>query len=293
LPISPDAEITLEANPGTVDSARFAGYRDAGVNRLSVGIQSFDDRHLAALGRIHDADTAKSAARAAATTFDSFNLDLMFALPGQTTSDLARDLATTLEFEPSHVSIYHLTIEPNTVFARHPPSVPDDDAAAVLQDTVIDTLAHHGYDNYEVSAFALPGSRCRHNLNYWSFGDYIGIGAGAHAKISMPDHVIRQVRTRSPAEYMNRVDAGTHVTESKTVAVVDLPFEFAMNAFRLTDGFALADFTARTGLPVSTIIRNLDAAEQRGLIDRDHCHVRPTPHGRRFLNDLIELFLPD
>ena len=291
LPLAPDAEITLEANPGTAEAEKFAGFRDAGVNRLSLGIQSFNDRHLAALGRIHDAAQARRAAELALHTFDNVNLDLMYGLPGQTPVEADADIAAAIALAPQHVSAYHLTIEPNTYFHRYPPVLPDDDAAADMQVAVEAQLAAAGYEHYETSAFARPGRYSRHNLNYWMFGDYVGIGAGAHGKISFKNRILRESRARQPKAYLAWATAGALLPEQREVTVAELPGEFMMNALRLNAGFELALFASRTGLESTRILAALERAEARGLLSRDHQRVRPTPLGRRFLNDLVQLFL--
>jgi oxygen-independent coproporphyrinogen-3 oxidase len=291
LPLEPDAEVTLEANPGTFESDKFRDFRAAGVNRLSIGIQSFDPVHLKALGRIHDEREAHRAVEIARTHFDNFNLDLMYALPAQTERAARRDVETAIASGAPHISAYHLTIEPNTFFAKHPPAVPDDDAAAAIHEAVERTLEGAGYVHYETSAFAKPGRESRHNLNYWRFGDYLGIGAGAHAKISFPDRIVREARVRTPAEYMRRVAEGTQAVERREVGRSELPFEFMMNALRLADGFEVAMFAERTGLPIAAAEAALARAEAKGLIARDPLRIRPTERGRRFLNDLLELFL--
>ena len=293
LPLEPGAEITLEANPGTFERDRFRAFREAGVTRLSVGVQSFDDAKLRMLGRVHDAAQAKAALEEAARHFDTFNLDLMYALPVQTVDDLARELETALAFAPPHLSIYHLTIEPNTRFANAPPSgLPNDDTAAQMLDLITERTARHGLERYEVSAFAKPGHRCVHNLNYWQFGDYLGIGAGAHGKLSFPHRIVRQVRWREPMTYIERALAGEAVSNDEEVGRSALPFEFMLNALRLREGFELARFGERTGLPLSAIAPALDEAERRGLIERDAGGLRPTPRGFDFLSDLQSLFLP-
>jgi len=291
LPLLPDAEITLEANPGTFEREKFAGYFAAGVNRLSLGVQSFDDRFLRALGRVHGADEARRAAESALMIFGNVNLDLMFALPGQTVDDARRDAAAALSFAPPHLSFYHLTLEPNTLFHRHPPPLPDDEAAADIEDTVVEMLAHAGYEHYETSAHAKPGFACRHNVNYWRFGDYLGIGAGAHSKISFPDRVVRQLRWKQPQQYLAQVAAGAPVQEETTVSRRDLPFEFMLNALRLTGGVPASLFAERTGLPLSAAARPIAEATRRGLLASDPTMLEPTPLGRRFLNDLQSLFL--
>ncbi|WP_413891826.1 radical SAM family heme chaperone HemW [Candidatus Skiveiella danica] len=292
LPLTPDCEITLEANPGTFEKDRFKAFRTAGVTRLSVGVQSFNDAHLSALGRVHDRAQALAAVEEAAQAFDTFNLDLMYALPGQTLAELDEDIHTALALGPPHISIYHLTIEPNTVFAKYPPAVPEDDMAYAMLDRLTELTGVAGLQRYEVSAFARPGHRCWNNLNYWQFGDYVGIGAGAHSKLSFAHRMVRQVRYREPLGYMDRALAGQAVTQDDEVARADLPFEFMLNALRLKEGFALQDFTARTGLPVTAIQAALEAAEGKGLIQRDFTHVRPTERGFDFLSDLQALFLP-
>ncbi|MGA0024432.1 MAG: radical SAM family heme chaperone HemW [Burkholderiales bacterium] len=290
LPLAADAEVTLEANPGTVEAEKFAGFRAAGVNRLSLGIQSFNDRHLRALGRIHDAAEARRAAELALATFDNVNLDLMYGLPGQTPAEAEADVTAALAYAPQHLSAYHLTLEPNTYFHRYPPQLPDDDAAAVMQEAVEAQLGAAAYEHYETSAFARAGRRSRHNLNYWMFGDYAAIGAGAHSKISFKNNILRESRPRQPKAYL--AQAGLAGSAAQTaVSVADLPGEFMMNALRLNGGFELALYTARTGLPLTTLLEALDRAETRGLITRDHQRVEPTPQGRRFLNDLLQLFL--
>ena len=292
LPQAADAEVTLEANPGTVEAEKFAGFRAAGVNRLSLGIQSFSDRHLAALGRVHDAAGARRAVELALNTFDNVNLDLMYGLPGQTPDEAVADIATATAYAPQHLSVYHLTLEPNTWFHRYPPSLPDEDTVADMQAALETQLAAAGYAHYETSAFARPGYQSRHNLNYWLFGDYLGIGAGAHSKISFKNNVLREFRARAPKAYLAQAGSGAWETEPRVIGVGELPGEFMMNALRLNAGFDLALFSARTGLPLTTALAALDQAEARGLIVRDHMRVRPTPHGRRFLNDLIQIFLP-
>ena len=293
LPLEPGCEITLEANPGTFERERFKAFRAAGVTRLSIGVQSFDDAKLKALGRVHDRAQAIAAVEEAQHAFETFNLDLMYALPGQTPDELDADLTQALAFEPPHLSVYHLTLEPNTYFAKHPPSVPDDDTAYAMLDRITERTAAAGMQHYEVSAYARPGHRCQHNLNYWQFGDYLGIGAGAHSKLSFPHRVIRQTRWREPAAYMQQALAGTAVSSSDEVARDALPFEFMLNALRLLDGFELATFGERTGLPITAIQRALGEAEAKGLITRDWARVQPTPRGMDFLSDLQALFLAD
>ena len=292
LPLNPDAEITLEANPGAVEAGRFRDYRAAGVNRLSMGIQSFNPRHLKALGRIHDDVQARRAIDIAREHFDNFNLDVMYGLPEQTLDEALADIKMALSFKPPHLSAYHLTLEPNTYFHRYPPKLPDDDASADMQLAIEALLAEHGYDNYETSAFAQPGARCRHNLNYWLFGDYIGIGAGAHGKISFPERVTREVRLRQPKQFMEKALEGNAIQETRGVGAADIGFEFMMNALRLNGGFETRLFAERAGVPLTSVLAPLEAAEQRGLITRDHQRIVPTLAGRRFLNDLLQLFLP-
>ena len=293
VPLDQEAEITLEANPGTVERDRFRAYRAAGVNRLSIGVQSFNPKHLQKLGRIHDDGDAHRAIEAAHASFDNFNIDIMYALPEQTRDEAATDVRTAIATGAPHCSAYHLTLEPNTYFARFPPPLPDDDLAATIHDDVAVALEGAGFEHYETSAYARPGHACRHNLNYWRFGDYLGIGAGAHSKLSFPDRIVRQARFKQPKAYLDGVAAGTAVQEETKVSRADLPFEFMLNALRLTDGFAIDDFVARTGLPITAATRALERAEAKGLVERDHLRVRPTPQGRRYLNDLLELFLPD
>ncbi len=292
LPLEADCEITLEANPGAFEAGKFAAFRAAGVNRLSIGIQSFDDERLARLGRIHDRAQAVAAVELAQRTFDELNLDLMYALPGQTPADAQRDVECALSFAPPHLSLYQLTIESNTVFAKRPPPLPDEEAAAAMHEWIEGRLAAAGYEHYEVSAYARRGHCCRHNVNYWLFGDYLGIGAGAHSKLSFPHRIVRQMRFRQPASYLRNAAQGRFVAESVEVPRDDLAFEFMLNALRLNEGFAPNLFTERTGLPLSQIERALDAAESRGLIERDYRRIAPTPMGRRFLSDLQSLFLP-
>ena len=292
LRLEPDCEITLEANPGTFEKDRFKAFRSAGVTRLSIGVQSFDDAHLKALGRVHDRAQAIAAVEEAAQAFDTFNLDIMYALPGQTLEGLARDMQQALAFSPPHISIYHLTVEPNTFFAKHPPVLPEDDEAYAMLDRITEMTAAAGMERYEISAYAKPGHRCAHNLNYWQFGDYLGIGAGAHSKLSFAHRVVRQLRFRDPALYMDKALAGTPVAQDSEVARADLPFEFMLNTLRLREGFKLQDFTEKTGLPLTAIQAGLDEAERKGLITRDFVNVKPTERGFDFLNDLQALFLP-
>lgn len=291
LPLEAECEITLEANPGTFEAARFAAYRASGVNRLSIGIQSFAQDKLAALGRIHDRNAALDAIAVAQATFDNFNLDLMYALPRQTLAECQADVETALAFSPPHLSLYQLTVEANTVFAKFPPPLPDDDTAAAMHEWIEQRLASAGYGHYEVSAYALSGNECRHNLNYWNFGDYLGIGAGAHSKISFPHRIVRQERLKQPASYLGAARERRFVATSAEIARADLPFEFMLNALRLTSGFRTALFSERTGMPPSAIAEALATAEQRGLVEHDETAIRPTALGRRFLTDLQSLFL--
>ncbi len=292
LPLEPGCEITLEANPGTFERDRFRGYRAAGVTRLSVGVQSFNDDKLQAIGRVHDAAQARASVEEAREAFDTFNIDLMYALPGQTPEELRTDLRQALAFEPPHLSIYHLTIEANTFFAKHPPQVPDDDTAFDMLDIITEQAAASGLDRYEVSAFARAGHRCVHNLNYWQFGDYLGIGAGAHSKLSFPHRVVRQTRYRDPAKYMEQALAGAAITQDEEVPRNQLPFEFMLNALRLKEGFELARFTERTGLPLTALRKPLEEAEAKGWLTRDLQWAQPTDRGFDFLSDLQALFLP-
>jgi oxygen-independent coproporphyrinogen-3 oxidase len=290
LVLEPEAEITLEANPGTVEAARFRGFRAAGVNRISIGVQSFDARMLAALGRIHGPDEARRAIDAALASFDNVNIDLMYGLPAQTHEMASADVAVAARCGVPHVSAYQLTLEPNTVFWSKPPSLPEHDEAADMQLMVEEVLAGAGYEHYETSAFARPGRRCRHNLNYWEFGDYLGIGAGAHGKISFPDRITRHERAKQPREYleMKNTLAGEKLIEER-----ELPLEFMLNALRLVEGFPVTLFEERTGLPLTGIQSELEKAEQAGLLERDWKRIRPTARGQRFLNELLALFLAD
>jgi oxygen-independent coproporphyrinogen-3 oxidase len=293
LPLEIDAEITMEANPGTFEADKFKAYRASGVNRLSIGIQSFNGRHLQALGRIHDENEARRAVEIAHASFDNFNLDLMFALPGQTLEEARQDIDTALAFAPPHLSLYHLTMEPNTVFAKYPPQLPSDDESADIQDMILETMAGAGYEHYEVSAYAKPGRRARHNLNYWQFGDYLGIGAGAHSKLSFPHRVLRQVRYKQPASFIEAARQGNAVSEEHEIGRADMGFEFMLNLLRLTEGFDPNLFGERTGLSINAIDKALNAAEAKGLLYRDFRLIKPTELGQRFLNDLQEMFLAE
>jgi putative oxygen-independent coproporphyrinogen III oxidase len=291
LPLALDAEITMEANPGTFEIERFKSFRASGINRLSIGIQSFNGRHLQALGRIHDEREALRAVEIAHAHFDNFNLDLMYALPGQTLREAQQDLDTALAFAPPHLSLYHLTMEPNTVFAKYPPQLPSDDESADIQDMIAQQTAAAGYQHYEVSAYAQPGRQARHNLNYWEFGDYLGIGAGAHSKLSFPHRVLRQARFKQPASFMEAAKRGNAVHEEHEIGRDEMGFEFMLNTLRLTGGFNPNLFGERTGMSINAIDKALDAAEAKGLIYRDFKLIKPTELGQRFLNDLQEMFL--
>ena len=295
LPLLPDAEVTLEANPGTVEAGKFAAFRSAGVNRLSLGIQSFNPAHLQALGRIHNDDEARRAIEIAARHFDNFNLDLMYGLPGQTLEQALADVEQALAFAPTHLSCYQLTIEPNTAFASTPPALPESDRCADMQEEIEARLAHNGFDHYETSAFARPNRQCRHNLNYWSFGDYLGIGSGAHSKLTLHDgrkwDVRRQMRWKQPKQYLTQIAAGLPLQDEFSVPPNDLPFEFMMNALRLNQGFDAALFEARTSLPLITVETPLRQAEKEKLIVREPGRIAPTKRGQRFLNRLLEMFL--
>ena len=292
LRLTPDCEITLEANPGTFEKDRFRAFRSAGVTRLSIGVQSFNDDYLKTLGRVHDRAQALAAVEEAAQAFDTFNLDIMYALPGQTLIDLKQDMATALSLAPPHISIYHLTIEPNTYFAKFPPVIPEEDTAYDMLDLITDMTGEAGLYRYEVSAYAAQGHRCAHNLNYWQFGDYLGLGAGAHSKLSFAHRVVRQVRFREPRLYMDKALSGHCLAQEEEVSRADLPFEFMLNALRLKDGFGLQQFAERTGLAITAIQQGLEEAERKGLIERDFSRVKPSVRGYDFLNDLQALFLP-
>lgn len=292
MKVDPDTEITMEANPGTFEIERFRGFREAGVNRLSIGVQSFDDAKLAALGRVHGSGEAKRALAAALEIYPTVNADLMYALPGQGLEEAVRDVEIAVATGVPHLSAYHLTLEPNTHFARFPPTLPGEDESADMQEAIESTLAAAGFGHYETSAFARPGHRAKHNLNYWSFGDYVGIGAGAHGKISFRDRIMRTERERKPQTYLSAALAGDAVQGTREVTDDELPFEFMLNALRLVEGFPVALFAERTGLPTVSMEPQLARAESLGLIERDHVRIGPTRKGERFLNDLLELFLP-
>lgn len=291
LPLDGEAEITMEANPGTFEAEKFRAYRASGINRLSVGIQSFNSEHLHALGRIHNGDEARRAVEIAHANFDNFNLDLMYALPGQTLEQARVDIGAAIACAAPHLSLYHLTLEPNTYFAKFPPVVPDDDTSAEMQDMIEAMTGEGGYGHYEVSAYAKPGHQARHNLNYWQFGDYLGIGAGAHSKISFPHRIIRQARYKQPKAYMDAMLQGSAIQEEAEIGRNDLGFEFMLNTLRLQDGFAANLFAERTGLTINAIDAALNEAERKGLLLRDHQKIVPTDLGRRFLNDLQQMFL--
>jgi oxygen-independent coproporphyrinogen-3 oxidase len=287
LTLEPGAEITLEANPGTVEAARFRGFRDAGVNRISIGVQSFDDRMLGKLGRIHNAGEARKAIDAALASFERVNVDLMYGLPGQDVAAAVADIETAVAAGAPHISAYQLTIEPNTVFFNKPPALPAHDACADMQEMIEQLLHEKGFEHYETSAFARPGQRCEHNLNYWTFGDYLGVGAGAHGKISFPGRITRHEQAKQPNAYLK----GDPIREVE-IAASQLPFEFMLNALRLIDGFPSALFQERTGLPLIAVSPALKAAEEKGLLEPGVQRIRPSVKGRRFLNDLLEQFLP-
>lgn len=291
-PLEYGAEVTLEANPGTVDIANFQGYRQAGVNRVSLGIQSFQPQYLQSLGRIHDREQALAAAELALNTFDQVNLDVMYALPQQSLADALKDAETACKLKPAHLSFYHLTLEPNTPFHRTPPVLPDDDTSATMQEEIEKTLASHGYQHYETSGFAKPGKQCVHNLNYWTFGDYLGIGAGAHSKLSFHDKIIRQSRHKHPKKYLESVTTGQMVDSEWQIGREDLAFEFMMNALRLVDGVEAGLFQQRTGLPLRSIQATLQKAQQQGLLAQTSGVIAPTLKGQRFLNELLGMFLP-
>ncbi len=291
LPLDGACEITMEANPGTFEAEKFRSYRDSGINRLSIGIQSFNSEHLKALGRIHDDGEAKRAVEIALANFDNFNLDLMYALPNQTLEQARQDIETAISFKPPHLSLYHLTMEPNTLFAKYPPQLPDDDLSADMQDMIAELTTANGYGHYEVSAYSQPGHQARHNLNYWQFGDYLGIGAGAHSKLSFPHRVLRQARYKQPKSYMDAVAVGNPVQEERELSRDEMGFEFMLNALRLQGGFEPNLFAERTGVALNTIEKQLNEAEAKGLLYRDHMLIKPTELGQRFLNDLQQIFL--
>ncbi|MBI3898773.1 MAG: oxygen-independent coproporphyrinogen III oxidase-like protein [Gammaproteobacteria bacterium] len=293
VPLAADAEITLEANPGTVELARFQGFRAAGINRLSIGVQSFDDQKLHALGRIHGRGEALRAAEAArAAGFDNFNLDLMYGLPDQDVDQALADVRTAIAASPTHLSLYQLTLEPNTLFHAQPPTLPDELTIDAMQEALLAQVAAAGYQRYEVSAYARAGAQCRHNRNYWEFGDYLGIGAGAHAKLTNADHITRLSKTRHPESYLAKAGTPAARATLHTIARADVIFEFMLNALRLCDGFTSALFSERTGLALADIEPALRLARERGLLEESGTRLRPTQRGQQFLNDLQLLFLP-
>ncbi len=290
-PLEFDAEITLEANPGTVDAGHFAGYKQAGVNRLSLGIQSFNSDYLKALGRIHDSQQAYDAVALALNTFEQVNCDIMYGLPNQSLKDALTDAEAAVQLNPAHLSFYHLTLEPNTPFYRTPPSLPDDDISAEMQIEIEALLAQHGYEHYETSAFAKKGKQAKHNLNYWQFGDYLGIGAGAHSKLSYHDKITRETRPKHPKAYMEQAMQGKAVEREWVINQDELGFEFMMNALRLVDGVPMDLFQQRTGLSLHTLDAAIKKAESKGLLVIHQGNMQPTLLGQRFLNELLELFL--
>ncbi|WP_274584619.1 radical SAM family heme chaperone HemW [Neisseria leonii] len=293
LPLQPGAEITLEANPGTFEREKFAGFRQAGVTRLSIGVQSFHNPSLHTLGRIHNQAEALRAIEEAVKLFERVNIDLMYALPNQTVQAAVRDVETAVQSGVSHISAYHLTMEPNTPFGHTPPAgLPHDEAAQDIEDAVHETLRLAGFEHYETSAFARNGHYCRHNLNYWQFGDYIGIGAGAHGKISKHSSIERTVRRRHPNDYLAAVAAdAASAAERRSVSAADLPFEFMMNALRLSNGVPADWLRQRTGIPPAAIAAEIKQAVSLGLLDPDPARFAPTEQGRRFLNNLLQCFL--
>lgn len=294
LPLSPQAEITLEANPGTVDAQRFSAFRDAGITRLSLGIQSFNDASLQALGRIHDRQQAIAAIEAAARYFETFNLDLMVGLPHQDVTAALADINQALSFAPPHFSCYQLTLEPHTPFAATPPAgLPDDDTCAEIQDALESRLAEAGYSHYETSAFARPGHSCRHNLNYWTFGDYLGIGPGAHSKLTNHEGVRRQMRHKSPRAYLTGAASTDFLQTDEAVTGNELSGEFMMNVLRLNEGFDIQLYQRHTGLPWIVVSRQVDSAVADGFLTwiEPGKRLQPTPLGRRFLNVLLERFI--
>lgn len=294
MPLEHFAEVTLEANPATFEVQKFADYRAAGINRLSIGIQSFNPKLLKAIGRLHDDQEALRAVEIAQTNFNAINLDLMYALPGQTLDEVQNDIDIACGFGVSHLSAYHLTLEPNTLFHRYPPTLPDDEQATAMQDAIEQTLSRQGYHHYETSAFSQPGKESQHNLNYWLFGDYLGIGAGAHSKISFADTIIRKMCYKQPKEYLLQSQSGAPLIQThQTLSNADRAFEFMMNALRLNEGFESKLFQERTGLPLTVIHSQLEQAEERGLLVRNAFRIKPTILGKRFLNDLLQIFLPE
>ena len=296
LNIAPDTEVTLEANPGTVEAQRFKDYASVGINRISLGVQSFDDEALRRLGRIHDSEQAKKAIAMAQAAVTRVNIDLMYALPAQSLEQCRVDIYTALGFGTEHLSLYNLMLEPNTVFAKYPPAdLPDDDLAALMQDILIEETAQQGFEQYEVSAYAKPGARTKHNLNYWEFGDYIGIGPGAHGKISMHNQIMRTAKVRNPDSWMQKVQQGQgeHIAETRLLRPEDLPFEFMLNALRLKNGVPTHYFTERTGVDLSLMTGQIQEAVDKGLLDDDPRFLKATELGWRYLNDLHAIFLAD
>jgi oxygen-independent coproporphyrinogen-3 oxidase len=282
----------MEANPGSVEADKLAGFAKAGINRVSLGIQSFQDEQLKALGRIHNGAEAKRAVKIALDHFKSVNLDLMYGLPNQSLAAARSDIETALSFETPHLSLYNLTLEPNTYFASFPPKLPSDDEIDTIFEQNLELLTKAGYQRYEVSAYAKKDQECKHNLNYWRFGDCIGIGAGAHEKISYPGKITRQVRERHPETYMQAIETkGNALIESREITSKDLPFEFMLNTLRLTDGVDTNTFSERTGLPLSVISKVLEVASKKGLLDENPSKLKATPLGLRYLNNLQEMFL--
>ncbi len=291
LKVAPDAEVTMEANPGTFEAEKFAAYRDAGVNRLSIGVQSFNNEHLKALGRIHDASQATAAAALVAEVYATWNIDLMYGLPNQNIEQALADLKQAIACDAPHISLYNLTLEPNTYFASHPPTLPDDDTIATMQEQLQTVLVAAGYQRYEVSAWSKPGHQSRHNKNYWEFGDYLGIGAGAHSKISSAADIRRQIRFRTPQQYMEQALSGAPMSQDLAVAAVELPFEFMLNALRLVDGVDNSLFEDRTGLSILAVQSSLNQALGKKLLETSPNRLRATPQGMLFLNELQSLFL--
>ena len=288
-----NCEITIEANPGTIDKQYFYGYKDAGINRISLGIQSFNEKHLKKLERIHNKQEAYEAAKLAVKLFDKVNIDLMFALPEQTPSELNNDISTALDIGSSHISYYHLTIEPNTFFYKHPPKLPNHDDSSKLFDLVSNTLKNANFEHYETSAYAKKGNQCRHNLNYWNFGDYLGIGAGAHSKITSEGAIRRYACHKSPKHYLSEVDKNKYIKEERLLTDDDRVFEFMMNALRLNNGFIANDFENKTKLPINEIKKELSIAKEKGLISQINGRIKPTALGQNFLNELLQIFLRD
>jgi len=295
IPLWADAEITIEANPGASEVSRFRAYAQSGVNRISLGIQSLEDEQLKALGRIHDSQQARAAIEAAVGSFSRVNLDLMYGLPGQTPEQWQHTLRQARDYGTEHLSLYQLTIEPQTVFAKYPPSLPDDDVMDELENIISEEVIQKGWQRYEVSAYAKSGAQCRHNLNYWTFGDYLGIGPGAHSKLSFPDRIVRQARTRNPEQWMQKLSKGdgSHISEQRVVSEAEIPFEFMLNALRLKEGVAVDVFEAHTGLTLHHIGTPRKKAIQKGLLSSDPTRIVATELGWRHLNDLQALFLPE